>query len=162
MEEFFKSIFRALTDSLTNVHALLVGALASVAGYFLPVRDIVHLLILFFILDVFLGYWAARKLRKEKFSVKIIWATTIPRMLISIILIISAYMWDTTYRQDYVSTYKIIGWFISGVLIYSIAKNGYIITKWSVFRNIGSMFKDRLKDKGVTFNNKRNEQVKDS
>lgn len=162
MEEFFKTICRALTDSLTNVHALLAGALTSVAGYFLPVRDIVHLLILFFILDVALGYWAARKLRKEKFSVKIIWATTIPRMLISIILIISAYMWDTTYRQDYVSTYKIIGWFISGVLIYSIAKNGYLITKWSVFRSIGSIFKDKLKDKGVNFNQRRNEQVKDS
>lgn len=133
-------------ETLTNAYAILAGLFASVLGYFIPVKDIVHLLILFFIIDVIFGFWAARKLRKEKFSVKIIWSTTIPRMLISIVLILSAFMWDMTYKQDFVSTYKIVGWFISGVLIFSIAKNGYLITKWTVFSRIESLFRSKVKE----------------
>lgn len=146
MEEFFKSICRAMIDIATNTYALLSGLFASALGYFLPVRDMVHLLVLFFFLDVIFGYWAARKLRKERFKVDIIWTTTIPRMLLSLVLILGAFMWDKTYNQDIVSTYKIIGWFISGVLLYSIAENGYQITKWSVFPKVGSMFRARIKD----------------
>ena len=137
----------AVGGFLKNAYALISGIFMSVLGYFVPVKDIVHLLILFFILDVIFGFWAAKKLREERFSVKIIWAHTIPRMLISIVLITGAYMWDSTYEQDIVSTYKVIGWFISGVLLYSIAENGYHVTKWSVFPKLSSIIGDKLKDK---------------
>jgi phage-related holin len=104
---------KAISELFDNAYAVLCGFFASILGYFLPVRDIVHLLILFFILDVLFGYWAARKLRYEKFSVKIIWEHTIPRMLLSIVIILGAYMWDSVFDQNVVCTYKIIGWFIS-------------------------------------------------
>lgn len=55
-------------------------------------------------------------------------------------------MWDQVYSQEMVSTYKIIGWFISGVLLYSIAENGYQITKWSVFPKIGNFVSQKVKD----------------
>lgn len=146
MDEFFKSICRAIVDMATNAYAVLSGLFVSALGYFLPVRDMVHLLILFFLLDVIFGYWAARKLRQERFKVSIIWTTTIPRMLLSLVLILGAFMWDKTYNQEFVSTYKIIGWFISGVLLYSIAENGYHITKWSVFPKLGQLFRSKVKD----------------
>lgn len=141
MNELFKCLERALYDIMSNFYAVICGIITSILGYFMPVKDIVHLLIFLFILDVAFGYWAAKKLRGEKFSVKIIWAHTMPRMLISLVLIIGAYMWDNVYSQDVVCTYKIIGWFISGVLLYSIAENGYMITKWGVFKRIGLLFK---------------------
>ena len=52
------------------IWAALSGLITSALGYFLPVRDIVHLITIFFILDVAFGYWAARKLRGEKFSTR--------------------------------------------------------------------------------------------
>lgn len=108
-DTILQSTILAMGGVLKKAYAMLSGLFMSILGYFLPVKDIVHLLILFFILDVFFGFWAAKKLRKERFSVKIIWSHTIPRMLISIVLILGAYMWDSTYQQDLVSTYKIVG-----------------------------------------------------
>lgn len=137
----------AMGGVLKNAYAMLSGLFMSILGYFLPVKDIVHLLILFFVLDVFFGFWAAKKLRKERFSVKIIWSRTIPRMLVSIVLILGAYMWDSTYQQDFVSTHKVVGWFISGVLLYSIAENGYHITKWAMFPKLANLIGNKLKDK---------------
>jgi ABC-type uncharacterized transport system permease subunit len=77
-------------------------------------------------------------------------------MLVSIVLITGAFMWDEVYQQDVVSTYKIIGWFISGVLLYSIAENGYQITKWSVFPKLGGLLNDKVKSStGLDINDKK-------
>lgn len=130
--------------TISNIHAMLSGLAIGIIGYFLPIHNIVRLLIILFIADVVFGYWAAKKLRSERFSVKIVWEHTIPRMLVSIVLILGAYMWDNVYEQNLVSTYKIIGWFISGVLLYSIAENGYNVTKWSVFPKISTFFSDKM------------------
>lgn len=123
-----------------------VGAVSAVFGYFLPIKDLVHLVILFFVLDMLFGYWAARRLRGERFSTKIVWNTTILRMLISILLIIMAFLWDTICKQDYLPTYNIIGWFIAGILIFSISKNGYKITKWRGFFDVSSLFTKKIED----------------
>lgn len=145
-QSFFADFVQSLHSFFCNAYAFVVGCLLSLLGYLIPVKDIVNLLILFFILDVAFGYWAARNLRGERFSVKIIWSHTMPRMLVSIVLITGAYMWDKVYDQNIVSTYKVIGWFISGVLLYSIAENGYNVTKWSVFPQISKLFKNKMKD----------------
>lgn len=145
-EPFFASFAKSFKFMLHDYYAMLSGAIISFFGYLLPIRNIVHLLIAFFIADVVFGYLAARKIRKERFSVKIIWEHTIPRMLVSIILITGAFMWDEVYAMDFISTYKVIGWFISGVLLYSIAENGYKITNWSIFPKIGNLFKSKVND----------------
>ena len=134
-------------DSMADwVWKTLCGTISAIIGYFLPIKDLVHLVILFFILDMLFGYWAARRLRGERFSTKIVWCTTFPRMLISIVLIIMAYLWDTTCKQQWLPTYNLIGWFISGVLIFSIAKNGFKITHWQGFYNLEGLFKKKIKD----------------
>jgi len=159
-ESFFTLIGRALRYLFQDAYAMLVGAILGYIGQLLPIKNIVHLLIIFFIADVLFGFWAARKIRKERFSVKIIWQHTIPRMLISIVLITGAFMWDQVYEQELVATYKVIGWFISGVLLYSIAENGYQITKWSIFPKIGSLINDNVKTKtGLDINDDKKETV---
>lgn len=159
-ESIFTSIARALRYLFHDTYSILVGMTFSFFGYLVPIKNIVHLLIIFFIADVFFGYWAARKIRKEKFSVRIIWEHTIPRMLISIFLITGAFMWDKVYEQELVATYKVIGWFISGVLLYSIADNGYQITKWSIFPKIGSLLNDNIKSRtGFDANDDKKETV---
>jgi len=137
-----------LRDAIENAYTCLTGLFLSIIGYFIPVKNIVHIVLLFFLLDVIFGFWAAKKLRKERFQVSIIWGHTMPRMLISIILILATYMWDNVFQQDYVSSYKFVGWFISGVLLFSIAKNGFQITKWGVFNSIGNIVKKKVEETG--------------
>lgn len=144
-----------IADWLRTVWSFISGAIVAILGYFLPIKNIVHLLILFFVLDVVFGFLAAKKLRGEKFSAKIIWKTTMPRMVISLVLILGAYMWDTVYDQNILATYKIIGWFISGVLLASIIQNGYKITSWNIFAKVGKVLGYKISEKaGIQFNGK--------
>lgn len=144
MNRFF--CYDWLQQAACNFWQFATGIFSVIIGYFLPISNIVHLVLFFFLLDIIFGAWAAKKTRGERFSTKIIWKYTMPRILISLVLIITSYMWDTTFHQEILSTYKLIGWFISGVLIYSIAKNGYKITKWRIFPDISSMIEHRIED----------------
>lgn len=137
-----------LRDAIENAWACLTGILLNIVGYLVPVKNIVHVVLLFFVLDAIFGYWAAKKLRGEGFNAKIFWHNTAPRALISVVLIILTYLWDTVFMQDYISTYKFVGWFISGVLLFSIAKNGFQITKWGVFNSIGNIVKKKVEETG--------------
>jgi phage-related holin len=145
--------FDWLKAVLNNVWHFAAGLATTAIGYFIPVKDIVHLVLFFFLLDIAFGAAAAKKLRKERFSTKIIWNYTMPRILISLVLILTSYMWDTTFNQEWVSTYKLIGWFICGILLYSIAKNGYKITKWRVFPMMGHAIEHKMEEAaGVELN----------
>ena len=137
-------IFDNLSPYFVNTYSFLAGTIAAICGYFLPIKDILQLMVLLFIMDVLFGAWRSKKIDKKRFSTKIIWETTMPRMLISVVLVIFAYMWDTTYSMEFVQIYKIVGWFISGVVLYSIAENGYKITKWGVFMQIGKLLKKKI------------------
>ena len=150
MEHLTSWLHRLAVDFTANLHSFLSGILAVFVGYFFPVADIVHLLLFFFLLDVLFGYLAAKKLRGERFSVKIIWTHTMPRMLIALVLILGSYMWDKTYQQELVSTYKLLGWFLSGLLLYSIAENGYKITHWYGFLNLKTLLKKKFEDESGT------------
>jgi len=140
-------IKNALLYYVKDAYVGTIGLTTTFIGYLLPLRNIVHLMIAFFILDVLFGYWSAKIVKKQRFSVKIIWEHTIPRMVIAIILVICTFMWDKEYHQDYVSTHKIVGWFISGVLLASIVDNAYKITKWNAFPQISKLIKDKTKEK---------------
>jgi len=132
--------------AISNGWHILTGLLTTAIGYFIPVKDIVHLVLFFFLLDIIFGYCAAKKLRKEQFSTRIIWNYTMPRVLISLVLILTSYMWDTTFSQEWISSYKLIGWFICGILLYSIAKNGYKITKWNMLPIMGHMIEHKIEE----------------
>ena len=131
-------------ETAKTIYTAALAACTTVLGYFLPIEDIVNLLILFFVLDVIFGFWAARKLRGERFSVNIVWTKTIPRMIATIVLTMSAFMWDTVYNQTTFATYQGIGWFISGLLLFSIGENAYQITKWGPFKNLAKIFGNQI------------------
>lgn len=139
--------YLSFPDMVKAIWEILWGMLGVVIGYFLPIKDMVNFIVLLFIVDVALGYWTARKLRGEKFSVGIIWKTTVPRMALSILIVVLAYTWDTTFQQNYLETYNVTGWFISGILIFSIVKNAFKITNWQGFNQISELFSSRIKEK---------------
>jgi phage-related holin len=147
MDEILHSIASMLHTIYNKSAPLLSGFFSSIIGYFIPVRDVVHLLLILFVVDVIFGYWAAKKLRGERFKVKIIWDSTIPRILTSIVIILGVFMWDNVYNQEMFVGHKIIGWFISGMLLFSIVENGFQITKWSVFGDLLRFIKSKIKEK---------------
>lgn len=136
--------FKILEELGSKIWAALTGLFASFLGYFLPVKDIIHLIIIFFIADTVFGYLAAKKLKGQRFSARIVWNTTIPRMVLSLVLILGAYAWDTVFSQELVSTYKIIGWFIAGILLFSILQNGYRVTNWEPLTSIQDILRNKL------------------
>lgn len=142
-----KRMVRTISDLSSNIWSGLAGLFSAFLGFFIPVKDIVHLMVVFFIIDVGVGYWAARKIRGEKFSTPIIWNTTIPRMVLSITVVLLSFAWDKIFGQEMIQTYKVVGWFVSGILLFSIVKNAYKITKWKVFPQVGDILKERLKIK---------------
>lgn len=146
MEKIVETAGKAVVDLFSNIWAVICGFFAVCLGYFAPVFDIMLLLLFLFALDVVFGYWAAKKLRGEKFSKTIIWKTTMPRLVVSGVLVLIFYMWDMTYKQDFVATYRLVGWFISGIIIYSIAQNGYSVTKWEGFPLLGLFLKKKIQD----------------
>lgn len=133
-----------ISNTLDSGLAFAVSAFISVIGYFSPIGNILLLLLILFGVDVSLGIWASKKLRKEPFSMKKIFRTAVPRFIISAVIILITYAWDNVYSQDLVCTYKVAGWFISGLLIISITKNGYQITNWSVFKSIERLIKKQI------------------
>jgi len=150
MVNFWGSVGVAIRDIFSDAWAVFCGLSASILGYFLPVKNYLLLLLLFFIADVAFGYWAARRIRKEKFSTKIIWDKTVPRMVISVFLVLATFMWDDIYGQDMVSTCAVVGWFFCGVLLMSITKNGYLITKWDVLPKFEKYIGKRIDQKTDT------------
>lgn len=144
-KEIGSNAYKTFGFLFNSIYGFIVGLFMTLFSYLIPVRNIVQVVIFFFIIDIVVGYCANKKLRNEKFSVKKIWETTIPRMTISLMLIVCSYMWDNVFGQEVVATYKLIGWFISGVVLTSIANNGYKITKWKAFIQIGDVLKEKLK-----------------
>jgi hypothetical protein len=138
--DWFKNLFLEIWN-------LVAGLFFTILGYFIPISNIVHALVIIFIVDSFFGYLAARKCRNEKFSKKIIFNTTVFRMLSVIILLSMTYIWDKEFGQGIISTPNAIGWFISGVLIVSISKNMYKILNWKPLENLVEMLTDVLKSK---------------
>jgi len=56
-------------------------------------------------------------------------------------------MWnDIFYNSSNFATYKLLGGFISGVLLVSIAQNGYKITDWTLFITIAETIESQFKN----------------
>ena len=142
------------TDWLKIAWSFVSGTFMTILGYFIPIKDIFLLLVLFFVADAVCGFLAARKLHKAAFSQKKIWNTTVPRLGGSLVLIMLAFMWDDVYDQNTMHSYIVIGWFLSGILLAKIAYNLYHITKWDVFLGLGKYFTAKAtENSGIQYQN---------
>lgn len=116
----------------------------SFLGYLSPLKEIAHMMLFFFLLDIIYGWLADRKVNNAKFQPAKVWNKTVPRIILSIILLVCAFMLDANTGQEYVSVYKILGWFISSLLILSIARNGYLVTNWHAIPLLGKLLKNKF------------------
>lgn len=123
-----------------------MATIISCIGYFSPIKNITHMVLLFFFIDIIYGWLRDRKINKAKFSPRIIWDKTVPRITLTIIILMGSFMLDQNTGQEWVSIYKTLGWFISALLLFSIAKNGYVVTGWNVFRLMRKAVNKKIKD----------------
>jgi len=143
---FLNAVFNALIEMGDLVWRFICALFFSIDCYCLPIKDLVNMVLVIFAIDMVVGWWTARKLRGESFSPKIIWEKTVPRVAFSLLLIVLCFWLDTTCKQNFLPTYNYIGWFISGLVIWSIGENGYKLTKWNVFRKLGRAVEHRIEE----------------
>ena len=136
MEEFF-----------CNAGGWVLGVFLSIVHYFAPVADTIHVLLVFFIADILFGFLASKKLRGESFNPRKVWEKTIPKMLVSFFIIISAHMLDSISPLGFLTIRESVGWILSGLVLHSVWKNAFVVTKWTALRHIGEFLSDSLKDK---------------
>lgn len=144
----------ALNDFGEKLYEMFVFLLACFIGYFSGMKDVAHMVLLFFFVDVIYGWLAAKKLRGESFRPAIVWKKTMPRVLLSLVLIILAYIIDKESGQAWINTSAILSFGISGLLFLSIAKNGYIVTKWRSIPILEKWVEDKIeKETGIHIKN---------
>lgn len=142
----------------------IIASIVTLVGYFSPVKDTVHFMIGLFIIDVIYGWRVDRKLNKYnkeknygRFDPMIVWDKTIPKMVLSLILLLGFFTLDSVTGQHFIEFYNIVGWFICGLLLASIAENGYIITGWKTLSFLDILIKKKIKDQtGIEIDNKEN------
>lgn len=147
MERIKIHFFDVMQDFFSNAAGWLLGVFLSIAHYFAPVADTIHVLLVFFIGDILFGFLASKKLRGESFNPKKVWEKTIPKMLVSFFIIISAHMLDSISPIGFLTIRESVGWILSGLVLHSVWKNAFIVTKWTALRHIGEFLSDSLKDR---------------
>jgi len=145
-------MYRAWTPSIWET---ITAAIISAIGYFSPIKDITHMVLIFFFIDIIYGWRADKKLNGASFSPRKVWDKTVPRMMLTLVILLGAFVLDRETGQNFVHTYKIVGWFISALLLISIAKNGYLITNWGALNVIGKILKKKVeKESGIEITEK--------
>ena len=135
---------RSFASMFSDAYNFFAGWLGSLVVYFLPVFDILRMLVFFFVIDCIVGYWKARKIDGIPFRGRIVWDKTITRLALSTVIILCAFSWDNVYSQDVIKVHMIIGGFISGVVLLSIVQNGYEISRWSVLNRLAKHLDKKL------------------
>ena len=128
---------------LSHIYNFLNGMFVAAIGYFLPVRGMVHLVIIAITIDLIFGIIAARK-RGEGIKSKNLWRT-IYKMIISVIVISLAYSMDKEIGLQ-LQTHSFIAWMITGFEIWSILESAGQITNHKLFRILKSFMEDKVKD----------------
>lgn len=149
-----------LNELFNDAYNLAVGAVFTLLGYFTPIKETIHILFFFFLLDVIFGYLVARKMRGEKWQPKIIWEKTMIKMLVASLMVITAHLLDKIAPSSYLTIREFVGWFISGVVLSSVWENFHTLTKWKIIVRLNETLKEKLKFKNTKADDE-NDEVSD-
>lgn len=127
----------SLADGLSKLAVLLVS-------YFSPVKEIVHVMLIFILIDFISGVWAARK-RKETLESRKFRKTLIKFLWYTVALIL-CFMMEKTFNLSWSNLSGIIGGFICFIELKSIFENITVITGEPIFLKILHMIRKRGSD----------------
>ena len=124
----------SLADGLSKLAVLLIS-------YFAPVKEIVHVMLIFILIDFISGVWAAKKRKETLESRK--FRKTLTKFLWYTIALILCYMMEKTFNLSWSNLSGIIGGFICFIELKSIFENITHITGEPIFMKILHMIRKR-------------------
>lgn len=139
MFKFFIKSVDSVYYFFYSVWKFIVGILFIILDFFFPIRGYAHLMMLLFILDWFWGFMVAKYVRKEHFSLSIVFTKTISRAGFTIMLLALLYLVDLIHTYKNLHLTETWSLFISGVLIVNIAKNGKKLLNWGVLDKLNKV-----------------------
>jgi len=121
-------------DALSKVAVLLIS-------YLSPVKEIVHVLLIFIAVDFISGVWASRK-RREKIESRR-FRKTLTKFLWYTVALILSYIMERTFHLSWSNLSGIVGGFICFIELKSIFENITVITGEPVFMKILNLIRRR-------------------
>lgn len=148
-----------------HIWNFLFGIIIVLIGYFLPIKNVVHVMSAAIMFDLFTGLWAARVKGKGWKSIKM-WRT-IYKLFISTIIIMLLYAMDKEMGTPIIQMHKIAAWLITGFEIWSILENAAEISNLRIFIILRNFMQDKIeqqtginiedgKEKNITSGTKNN------
>lgn len=139
MDKYYNPLISYISEHQDNIfYAFLVWFFS----YFAEIRGSVTVMAVAFLFDLIFGIAKSKLITKEKFSAHKFWQQTFRFMIVLIIAFLLMAM-DKENNQDVVSVYNGFTWLVTGFLIYSIAENGFALTKWDFFIILKSFIKKK-------------------
>jgi len=110
-----------------------------IIAYFTPIREIVHVMLIFLAIDTISGVWASLKTKEKLESRKL--SKTVFKFLWYTVAVMLAWMMETTFSLGWANLASITGGFICFVELKSIFENITRITDEPIFMKILKIFK---------------------
>ena len=110
-----------------------------IIAYFTPIREIVHVMLIFLAIDMISGIWASVKTKEKVESRKL--AKTVFKFLWYTVAVMLAWMMEKTFSMEWSRLASIVGGFICFVELKSIFENITRITDEPIFMRILKIFK---------------------
>lgn len=122
-------------------------------SYFAPIATIIHVMLIFILIDCISAIWAAKKNNELIESRKM--RKTVIKMFWYISAVIMAHMMEVTFNLQFAHLAQITGGFVCMVEIKSVFENITKITNEPVFLKIYKLFEKKAKD-SINLNNENN------
>lgn len=132
-------IIRWIDNHILN---LILGAIASIFGYFAPITGVVGVVTAVILVDFLVGVIAARKKGHAIKSVKM-WRT-VKKLFWSLVVVSLLYASDT--EMGIIQLHKLVGFFIFGYELFSIAESLAYVTDLKLFVYLREIMEDKIED----------------
>ena len=129
--------------------------LTFILSYFAPIATIIHVMLIFILIDCLSAIWAARKNNIPIESRKM--RKTVIKMFWYIMAVLMAHTMEVTFNLQFAHLAQISGGFVCMVEIKSVFENITKITNEPVFMKIYKLFEKKAAD-SINLNNKENDR----
>lgn len=129
------------TVTLSTFQAWLAKVFILIIAYFSPIREVVHVMLIFLFIDTVSGIWASLKQGERLQSKKL--RKTVYKFLWYTVAVMIAWMMEKTFALGWTNMANIVGGFICFVEIKSIFENITRITDEPVFMKILKLFRKK-------------------
>jgi len=127
---------------LLHLYNFFSGLIFAFAGYFAPVKGVIHVMIAAIVIDLLTGIKVAH-MRGEGIKSSKLWRTGY-KMLISIAIVFLTFSLDR--EMGVVEIHKFVAWLIVGFEIWSILENAGKMTDHKLFRILKKFMEEKVKE----------------